>query len=94
MSSYDRYQFDYWNPDPNEFDENRKDKKGNPIPNVTIASFKQDGEIEKDKQSDLYILLSKNLGSKNRKAEQTQANDGTTTSMPSGEPFKKTDFQM
>jgi hypothetical protein len=71
LSSYDGYSFDYWNPDPNEFDENRKDKKGNPIPNVTRAAFKQDGESEKNKQSDLYILLSKNLVSQNRKAEQT-----------------------
>ena len=93
LSSYDGYSFDYWNPDPNEVDENRKDKRGNPIPNVTRAEFKQDGESEKNKQSDLYILLSKNLVSQNRKAEQTQANDGTTTSMPSSEPFKKTDFQ-
>jgi hypothetical protein len=76
LSSYDGYSFDYWNPDPNEFDENsfeinRKDDKKIPIPNITRAEFKNDENREKDKQSDLYILLSKNLVSQNRKAEQT-----------------------
>jgi hypothetical protein len=76
LSSYDGYSFDYWNPDPNEFDENsfetnRKDDKKIPIPNITRAEFKNDKNREKDKQSDLYILLSKNLVSQNRKAEQT-----------------------
>ena len=81
LSSYDGYEFKYWNPDPNEFTDNYYPKgsslsSSEPKPQKTVATFAKVSDRKEEPGTDAYIIPYKNLVSKKTNKEYQQDDNG------------------